>query len=133
MISFKSISYFRTRLADLKKVKKGVYASVEDEIRNEFKGRTIDTIRINNDMILLEGDMIVIKLRLPDRKHRLAKKDGYRLIYMVSKVAPVVAFLDIYPKNGPLQQLNEDDRMVARLVEMFIDEAEDGSLQDFLL
>ncbi|MGM9872490.1 MAG: hypothetical protein ACI30X_03440 [Muribaculaceae bacterium] len=52
---------------------------------------------------------------------------------MVSKVAPVVAFLDIYPKNGPLQQLNEDDRMVARLVEMFIDEAEDGSLQDFLL
>lgn len=84
-------------------------------------------------MILLEGDMIVIKLRLPDRKHRLAKKDGYRLIYMVSKVAPVVAFLDIYPKNGPLQQLNEDDRMVARLVEMFIDEAEDSSLQDFLL
>ena len=65
------------------KVKKGVYANVEKELINEFKGKPIDQIRINNDMILIEGDMVVIKLRLPDKKQHLAKKDGYRLIYIV--------------------------------------------------
>lgn len=115
------------------KIKRGVYASAEDEIRNAFKDRPIETIRINNDKILLDGDMVVIKLRLPDRKHKLAKKDGYRLMYMVSKMVPVVVFLDIYPKNGPSQQLDEDDREVTRLIELFIDEAEHGSLEDFVL
>lgn len=46
------------------KVKKGVYANVEKELINEFKGKPIDQIRINNDMILIEGDMVVIKLSL---------------------------------------------------------------------
>lgn len=34
-------------------------------------------------MILLEGDLVIIKLRLPDRKQHLSRKDGYRLIYLV--------------------------------------------------
>lgn len=82
-------------------------------------------------MILIEGDMVVIKLRLPDKKQHLAKKDGYRLIYLVSKVVPVVAFLDIYPKNGPLQQLDEDEKVVLKLVYDFISEGEKGLLQDW--
>ena len=113
------------------KVKKGVYANVEKELINEFKGKPIEQIRINNDMILIEGDMVVIKLRLPDKKQHLAKKDGYRLIYLVSKVVPVVAFLDIYPKNGPLQQLDEDEKVVLKLVNDFISEGEQGLLQDW--
>ena len=68
MITFKTISYFRKRLSSMMKVKKGVYANVEKELINEFKSKTIDQIRINNDMILIEGDMVVIKLRLPDKK-----------------------------------------------------------------
>ena len=79
MVVYKSISYFRKRLVTLMKAKRGVYATVGDEINREFVGKTIDSIRQNNDMILLEGDLVVIKLRLPDKKHRLAKKDGYRL------------------------------------------------------
>lgn len=133
MVHFKTISYFRKRLEALEKVKRGVYANAGDEIRREFQGKPIETIRINNDMILLEGDMIVIKLRLPDKKHRLPKKDGYRLIYLVSKVAPVVAFLDIYPKNGPMQQLDEDDKVILDLVSSFIQEGEAGVLEDFLM
>ena len=113
------------------KVKKGVYANVEKELINEFKGKPIDQIRINNDMILIEGDMVVIKLRLPDKKQHLAKKDGYRLIYLDSKVVRVVAFLDIYPKNGPLQQLDEDEKVVLKLVNDFISEGEQGLLQDW--
>lgn len=131
MISFKTISYFRQRLALLKKVKKGVYSNVEKEIIREFNGKTIEQIRINNDMILIEGDLVIIKLRLPDKKYHLAKKDGYRLIYLVSKVVPVVAFLDIYPKNGPLQQLDEDDDTILKLVAEFVSEGEKKLLEDW--
>ena len=84
MISFKTISSFRTRLAALLKVKRKVYANVEIEIRREFAGKPIEQIRQNNDMILLEGDLVVIKLRLPDKKQHLSRKDGFRLIYRVS-------------------------------------------------
>lgn len=62
-----------------------LYATVEDEIRREFSGKSIEEIRINNDMVLIDDPRIVIKLRLPDKKHQLAKKDGYRLLYLVYK------------------------------------------------
>lgn len=133
MIKFKAISYFCERLSVLLKVKRGVYSTVEEEIKREFKDKSIEEIRINNDMVLMEGDMVIIKLRLPDKKHRLAKKDGFRLIYLVSKVVPTVAFLDIYPKNGPLQQLDESDTELIRLVQLFISEAETGKLEDYLI
>lgn len=100
MISFKSISSFRSRLANLIKVRRKVYANVDNEIQREFTGKPIEQIRQNNDMILLEGELIIIKLRLPDKKQHLSRKDGYRLIYMVSKTDEMVVFLDIYPKNG---------------------------------
>ena len=60
MITFKTMSYFRKRLSSMMKVKKGVYANVEEELIREFKNKPIEQIRINNDMILIEGDMVVI-------------------------------------------------------------------------
>ncbi|MDE6522494.1 MAG: hypothetical protein K2L17_06735 [Muribaculaceae bacterium] len=102
---FFSISFFRNRIEALLKVKRGVYKNVTNEISREFRGRTIEEIRNNRDMILLTDDDIVIKLRLPDKKQRLSKKDVYRLVYLVSKISETVVFLDIYPKNGPSQQL----------------------------
>ncbi len=105
MIIYKTIAYFRSRLEVLKKVKKGVYSTVEDEIRSEFKGKPIEQIRINNDMVLIDEPRVVIKLRLPDKKHRLSRKDGYRLLYLVYKDREDVGFLDVYPKNGPCSNL----------------------------
>ena len=129
MIEFKTIAYFRSRLKVLLTVKRGVYATVEDEIRREFGGKSIEEIRINNDMILIDEPRIVIKLRLPDKKHRLAKKDGYRLLYLVYKDREEVGFLDIYPKNGPMQQLDEDDNVVAALVNQYAQEKEADLLE----
>lgn len=133
MISFKSISSFRSRLANLIKVRRKVYANVDNEIQREFTGKPIEQIRQNNDMILLEGELIIIKLRLPDKKQHLSRKDGYRLIYMVSKTDEMVVFLDIYPKNGPLQQLDIADNDLKALIKQFIDEAQAGVLEDYLL
>ena len=38
MITFSTTSNFDRRIADLKAVKRGVYATVEDEIRASFQG-----------------------------------------------------------------------------------------------
>lgn len=122
MIQFASIAAFRKRLSGLLKVKRGVYGGVKSEICNAFKDVSIEQIRANRDMILIDGESVVIKLRLPDKKQRLSKSDGYRLIYMVMKHVPVVVFLDIYPKNGPLQQLDINDRELNWLLLNFIEE-----------
>ncbi len=82
-------------------------------------------------MILLTDDDIVIKLRLPDKKQRLSKKDGYRLIYLVSKISETVVFLDIYPKNGPSQQLDISDNDLARMLELFADEEQRHTLIEY--
>ena len=98
-----------------------------------FAGKPIEQIRQNNDMILLEGDLIIIKLRLPDKKQHLSRKDGYRLIYLVSKTDEIVVFLDIYPKNGPLQQLDIANGELKFLVKQFVDEAQLNILEDYLM
>lgn len=82
-------------------------------------------------MVLLDDPRIIIKLRLPDKRHRLSKKDGYRLIYLVYKDSEEVAFLDIYPKNGPMQQLDIDDNEVVRLVAQYATEKENATLKAF--
>lgn len=133
MISFKTISSFRSRLAALLKVKRKVYANVENEINREFAGKPIEQIRQNNDMILLEGDLVVVKLRLPDIKQHLSRKDGFRLIYLVSKTGEIVVFLDIYPKNGPLQQLDIADNDLKSLLKEFIEEAQSNNLLDYAI
>ena len=128
MVDFASVTTFRTRLAALLKVKRGVYAAVPDEICNAFKDATIEEIRQNRDMVLLNNDAVVIKLRLPDKKQHLSKADGYRLIYLVLKEKSVVILLDVYPKRGPSQQLDIDDDEIARLVGEFYVELESGIL-----
>ena len=79
-------------------------------------------------MILMNDEAVVIKLRVPDKKQRLSKADGYRLIYMVMKQIPLVVLLDIYPKRGPSQQLDIDDKEVMRLVEEFAQESTTGKI-----
>lgn len=128
MVNFASVTTFRMRLSALLKVKRGVYAAVPDEICIAFKNATIEQIRQNRDMVLLDNDAVVIKLRLPDKKQHLSKADGYRLIYLVLKEKSVVILLDVYPKRGPSQQLDIDDNEIARLVEEFYVELDSGVL-----
>jgi mRNA-degrading endonuclease RelE of RelBE toxin-antitoxin system len=131
MINYFAITNFVERIATLKVAKRGVYATVEEEVCTAFKDVSIEQIRQNRDMILLDDPRIIIKLRLPDKKHKLAKKDGFRLIYLVYKNSEEVAFLDIYPKNGPMQQLVIDDQQVVNLVRQYVDEKESGTLRTY--
>ena len=119
MIRFVSIAAFRQALESLLKVKHGVYSGVPAEICKAFLNVPIGQIRSNRDVILMDTDAITIKLRLPDKKQRLSKADGYRLIYLVLKNLPVVAFLTVYPKRGPMQKLDVEDAELHRLIYEF--------------
>lgn len=129
MVTFLSISTFRHRLQALLNIKRGVYSGVPAEICKAFQGVAMEQIRQNRDMLLFDDDSITIKLRLPDKKQHLSKADGYRLIYVALKKVDVVTFLDIYPKRGPLQQLNEEDNELIRLINEFVQEMTDGNIQ----
>lgn len=133
MTTFFTTTNFRIRITALKSVKRGVYASVEDEIRSSFSGLTIEQIRQNRDMILLDDEYILIKLRLPDKKHKLSKRDGFRLIYLVYKNTEEVVFMDIYPKNGPMQQLDIDDAQLAVLILQLAEEKRQNILMQFTM
>lgn len=128
MVYFASVSTFRKRLVELLKVKRGVYSAAPNSICDAFKDASIEQIRQNRDMVLMNNDSVVIKLRLQDKKQHLSKSDGYRLIYLVLKGRPIVIFLDIYPKRGPLQQLDIEDDEIERLVNEFTSELEASKL-----
>ena len=68
---------------------------------------------------------------MQDKKHKLSKKDGYRLIYIVYKDREEVGLLDVYPKNGPLQQLDIDDKQVLNLVQQYLEEKVNGTLSSY--
>ena len=131
MISFQTISSFRARLQALIDIRKGVYSSVPAEIKREFESADIETIRHNRDMILTQNDLVIVKYRLGDKRMKLSKANGYRLIYMVSTLHERVVFLDIYPKRGSLQQLDIDDRQLMRLIEEYLEEDAGHQLMNY--
>lgn len=131
MISFQTISSFRARLQALIDIRKGVYSSVPAEIKREFESADIETIRHNRDMILIQNDLVIVKYRLGDKRMKLSKANGYRLIYMVSTLHERMVFLDIYPKRGPLQQLDIDDRQLMRLIEEYLEEDAGHQLMNY--
>lgn len=131
MISFQTISSFRARLQALVDIRKGVYSSVPAEIKREFESADIETIRHNRDMILIQNDLVIVKYRLGDKRMKLSKANGYRLIYMVSTLHERVVFLNIYPKRGPLQQLDIDDRQLMRLIEEYLEEDAGHQLMNY--
>ena len=131
MISFQTISSFRARLQALIDIRKGVYSSVPAEIKREFESADIETICHNRDMILIQNDLVIVKYRLGDKRMKLSKANGYRLIYMVSTLHERVVFLDIYPKRGSLQQLDIDDRQLMRLIEEYLEEDAGHQLMNY--
>ena len=131
MLSFQTISSFRARLQALIDISKGVYSSVPAEIKREFESADIETIRHNRDMILIQNDLVIVKYRLGDKRMKLSKANGYRLIYMVSTLHERVVFLDIYPKRGSLQQLDIDDRQLMRLIEEYLEEDAGHQLMNY--
>lgn len=131
MIEFLTTSTFRKNIEALLKVRRNVYAGVVTEISREFHCTGIEDIRQNRDMILMSGEGIIIKLRLPDKTQRLSRKDGFRLIYLVATQAEKVIFLSIYPKNGPSQKISVSKEELEQMLTEYIDEAQNNLLEKY--
>ena len=71
MAVFTSVITFRTHLLSLLKIKRGIYSGLPEEICKAFKGVTIEQLRQKRDMVLLNNEFVVIKLRLPDKKQHI--------------------------------------------------------------
>lgn len=56
-----------------------------------------------------------------------------RDVYSGALVEERVALLDIYPKRGPLQQLDIPDDELLRLLAQYVDEGNRDALMDFEL
>lgn len=128
MAAYYSISYFRDNLNKMIKKPKDGYTNVVIEICNDFKNKTIEEIRINNDMILNENEYTIIKLRLPDSKRKLSKSEGYRLIYYVHKQKDEIVFLYIYPKRGTMGMVSISGDFMKELIKTFLEESHSKSL-----
>lgn len=65
------------------------------------------------------------------RERLQALMDYKRSVYLVSMIEERVAFLDIYPKRGPLQQLDIPDEELLRLLSLYVQEGNNDQLQFF--
>lgn len=122
MLIFYSTASFRKALSELCRKRREGYSSVIKDICKEFKGKPIEEIRINRDMVISEDKFTIIKLRLPNSGQKLSKSDGFRLIYLVHKQSDEVTFLYIYPKRGPKGMITIKDNEILSLLSEFVEE-----------
>ncbi len=122
MCDFFSTVRFRRQIKELTKRERDGYASVLADICNEFKGKTIEEIRISLDRILDADKFCLVKLRLKNSALHLSKKDGFRLLYLVRKDKPEVTFLYVYPKRGNKGELNVKNNDYLPFLEDYVNE-----------
>jgi len=125
---FLSISSFRNSLSKLLKAKKEEYFSVRSDITKESFNKSFEEIFLKPEMVRQRKDYKIIKARLSNSRSKLSKRDGFRIIYLISSKKDVVCLFYIYPKAGSLGQTNILDEDMANYIEEYIKEYEDKTL-----
>jgi len=119
---FFSTESFRKSLALLLKAKREEYASIKSDIVTLFFGKTPDAIFSSPDMVRIEREFKIIKIRMPNSGSKLSKRDGYRLIYLINSKKSIVCLFYVYPKTGSLRQINISDSDLKKYLEEFIND-----------
>ena len=99
-MNFYTISSFREVVADLMKKTREGYSSVVEDICTALISMPDNILRDINERIIQTAEMRVIKLRVQNSGQKLAKANGFRLVYMVSNTSDSVVLLTIFPKRG---------------------------------
>ena len=119
MMNYYTISTFRLSIASLAKKPKEGYSTVVTDICKALQDMPDNIARDTNDRIKMFEEFRVVKLRLPNSGLRLAKANGFRLIYWVSMKRDNMVLLHAYPKRGPQGVIDiadsEYDRLLAEL------------------
>ena len=125
---FHTTSSFRQAISSLTKRVKDGYSTVVEDICRALQDMPDNIIRDTNDRIIQQQNFRIVKHRLPNSGQRLAKANGFRLIYYVSLVDETVVLLHIYPKRGPQGVGNITDAEYNRLIGEMIQESTDTTL-----
>ena len=80
-------------------------------------------LRDSNDRIKMFEEYRIVKLRVPNSGLKLAKANGFRLIYWVSMKHDNTVLLCIYPKRGPQGRTDISDDEYDRLLMEMIEES----------
>jgi mRNA-degrading endonuclease RelE of RelBE toxin-antitoxin system len=125
---FHTTSSFRQAILSLTKRVKDGYSTVVEDICRALQDMPDNIIRDTNDRIIQQQNYRIVKLRIPNSGQRLAKANGFRLIYYVSLVDETVVLLHVYPKRGPQGVGNITDAEYNRLIGEMIQESTDTTL-----
>ena len=121
-MNFYTISAFREVLADLTKKPKEGYSSVIGDICTTLISMPENVLLDANDRIIQTAEMRVVKLRIPNSGLKLAKANGFRLVYMISSSSDDVVLLTIYPKRGAKGINTIPSAEYVRLLKIFAEE-----------
>ena len=115
-MNYYTISTFRRSVAELTKKSKEGYVTVVEDICKALQDMPDNILRDTNDRIKMFDEYRVVKLRLPNSGQRLAKANGFRLIYWVSMKHDYMVLLRVYPKRGPKGITDIEDAEYDRLL-----------------
>ena len=125
---FVSINVFRDSLESLCKKEKYGYSSCIKDIENVFKDLTFDQIWDLHTRLIENGDVRVIKVRIPNSGQNLSKSDGFRLIILCNKKYKHIALLNVYAKRGKLAQLDQAKEQTKYQVSCYAKNLKESSL-----
>ncbi|MEE3484355.1 MAG: hypothetical protein VZQ98_08565 [Bacteroidales bacterium] len=120
---FHTTNSFRQDILSLTKKPKEGYMSVVSDICRALQDMPDNVIRDTNDRIIQMQKFRIVKLRIPNSGQRLAKSNGFRLIYYVSLVDDTVVLMSVYPKRGPKGIVNLADTDYDRLIKEMMEES----------
>lgn len=120
-MNYYTISSFRQSVASLTKKSKDGYMTVVGDICKALQDMPDNILRDTNDRIKMFDEYRIVKLRIPNSGLKLAKANGFRLIYWVSMKRNNTVLLCVYPKRGP-QGINsivdaEYDRLLTEMIQ----------------
>ncbi len=105
MIDYFAITNFVERIAALKNAKRGVYATVEEEVCTAFKDVSIEQIRQNRDMILLDDHALSSSLGFLTKNTNLPKKTVFGSFTLFIKTLKKSLFWTSIQKTAPCNNL----------------------------
>ena len=121
-MNFYTSSSFRKSVSTLTRKAKDGYKSVIEDISEALQSMDDSILRETNDRIRQEQNFRIVKLRVKNSQLKLAKKDGFRLIYWVSTKSDNLVLLSVYPKRGPHAINNLANTEFLRLLQEMLDE-----------
>ncbi|MNK26451.1 hypothetical protein D3C87_447880 [compost metagenome] len=118
---------------DIKKLKKS-YPNIENDVREEFRGKTFEHIFELKQKLSNSGICRLLKVRVANSKNENSGKSGGFRVYLMANLSEQhVTFLTIYPKTNKGGKDNLDKNDLRDIIAEYTREKKNASLKVFNL